>query len=125
MQRLTISLVCAFAFILSAAADVPSRTPEPLVVDVQGDGYRFTSPENGVMFDLDGTGTPQRVASTDAGSDDAFLALDHNHNGRIDGGRELFGGPVDLPASANSSRMKASSRPRISSGRRIVSLTAS
>jgi hypothetical protein len=97
MQRLTVSLACLFAFLLSAAAQVPSRNPESLVVDVLGNGYRFTSPENGVMFDLDGTGTPQRVAWTEAGSDDAFLAIDHNHNGRIDGGRELLGGGTSGP----------------------------
>src|SRR5262249_34587194 len=66
-------------------------------VDVQGNGYRFTSPEDGVMFDLYGTGTPQRVAWTEAGSDDAFLAIDNNHNGRIDGGRELFAGASGPP----------------------------
>ncbi len=47
-----------------------------------------------MSFDLDLDGTPDQVALPAAGS--AFLALDRNHNGRIDDGSELFG-----PASGN------------------------
>ncbi len=63
----------------------------PLIVDTARDGYRLTSVENGVRFDLDADGVPEQVAWTRRDSDDAFLALDRNGNGRIDDGSELFG----------------------------------
>jgi hypothetical protein len=63
----------------------------PLIVDTARDGYRLTSVENGVRFDLNADGIPERVAWTRRDSDDAFLAMDRNGNGRIDDGTELFG----------------------------------
>ncbi len=63
----------------------------PLIIDSARDGYRLTSVENGVRFDLNADGIPEQVAWTRPDSDDAFLALDRNGNGRIDDGSELFG----------------------------------
>src|SRR5262249_41035911 len=63
----------------------------PIIVDTAHDGYHLTSADDGVLFDLNGDGIPERVAWTRPDSDDAFLALDRNHNGRIDDGSELFG----------------------------------
>ena len=63
----------------------------PLIVDTARDGYKLTSVENGVRFDLNADGVPEQVAWTRRESDDAFLALDRNGNGRIDDGSELFG----------------------------------
>lgn len=63
----------------------------PLIVDVDHNGYRLTSAADGVAFDLDADGSPEAIAWTDPDSDDAFLAMDRNGNGRIDDGRELFG----------------------------------
>jgi hypothetical protein len=63
----------------------------PLIVDTARDGYKLTSVENGVRFDLNADGVAEQVAWTRPDSDDAFLALDRNGNGRIDDGSELFG----------------------------------
>jgi hypothetical protein len=63
----------------------------PLIVDMNHDGYRLTSLDEGVWFDLDADGTPERVAWTVPDGDEAFLAMDRNGNGYIDSGAELFG----------------------------------
>jgi hypothetical protein len=76
----------------------------PIIVDTARDGYRLTSVEDGVAFDLDGDGTLEQMAWTRADSDDAFLALDRNRNGRIDDGTELFGNYTSAYANARQPR---------------------
>ena len=76
------------------ACDVAAPTTgsaSPIIVDVGRDGYRLTSLEDGVFFDLDADGAAELVSWTRADSDDAFLAFDRNGNGVIDDGGELFG----------------------------------
>ncbi len=71
----------------------------PIIVDTIGKGFHLTSAWDGVMFDIHATGHPIQIAWTAADSGNAFLALDRNHNGRIDNGKELFGNITEQPKS--------------------------
>jgi hypothetical protein len=63
----------------------------PIIVDVGGHGFKLTDAKGGVMFDIAGTNHPVQVSWTAPGSKNAFLAIDWNHNGKVDSGKELFG----------------------------------
>ncbi len=69
----------------------------PIVINLDRLGFRFTSPDEGVNFDLLTTGNPVRTGWTQAQSGDAFLVLDRNMNGLIDSGVELFGNFTPQP----------------------------
>jgi hypothetical protein len=71
----------------------------PIVIDTIGEGFRLTSARDGVVFDIAGTGYPVQIAWTDATSRNAFLALDRDHNGKIDSGKDLFGNFTRQPKS--------------------------
>lgn len=62
----------------------------PIVLDLARDGFRFTSLDGGVEYDLDADGDAETLAWV-GDPLDAFLFLDLNGNGRADDGRELFG----------------------------------
>lgn len=79
--------------------DCQCEFASPILVDTTGLGFRLTSVEAGVIFDIVGKGIPARIAWTAAGSGNAFLALDRNHNGVIDNGKELFGNVTEQPNS--------------------------
>ncbi|MGA8489091.1 MAG: hypothetical protein WB711_01630 [Terriglobales bacterium] len=80
-------------------SDCQCEYASPIIVDTTGKGFRLTSAEDGVVFDIAGDGHPVRIAWTAPDSRNAFLALDRNHNGRIDSGKELFGNFTAQPKS--------------------------
>lgn len=62
---------------------------DPIVFDLDGDGFEISHHNEGARFDIRGTGRAASTAFVKGG--DAFLAIDRNGNGVIDNGRELFG----------------------------------
>lgn len=66
----------------------PQQT-DPLALDLAGNGFSTRGLGDSISFDLNGDGQKERISAPSG--DDALLALDRNHNGRIDDGRELFG----------------------------------
>lgn len=72
----------------------------PLVLDLNGDGFRFTSPQKGVLFDLNDEGEQVLTAWTVSGADDVFVVRDIDRNGTIDTGAELFGSATRLKSGA-------------------------
>lgn len=80
--------------------DCRCQTAEsPIIIDLNGKGIRLTDALHGVLFDLENTGRPIRVAWTVPGASNAFLVLDRNHDGRITSGAELFGNFTPQPFS--------------------------
>ena len=74
--------------IVAQAAGIQGRV-DPLALDLDGDGIETTDVKNGTYFDLDNSGFAEKSAWIK--SDDGILVLDRNGNGKIDGGKELFG----------------------------------
>ena len=60
---------------------------DPLVINFDGNSTELTSRR--FSFDMDSDGKADRIPFV--GSNSGFLAIDRNHDGRINNGRELFG----------------------------------
>ncbi len=68
---------------------------DPLVIDLDGDGFEMLSVEDGVHFDEDNKGLAEKTEW--AGAKEGLLALDINGDGKINDGSELFGTSTHLP----------------------------
>jgi hypothetical protein len=79
-----------------SGSDPDDGKESPIVIDVDGGGYRFTSKADGVLFDIRNDGTPARMAWTRPNTEQAFLAVDRDGSGAIDNGAELFGNHTPL-----------------------------
>ena len=66
----------------------------PIILDLDGDGVKTKSIENGVYFDHDNNRFAEKTGWVDA--NDALLVWDRDGNGQIDGGNELFGNNYQL-----------------------------
>lgn len=67
--------------------EAASAVYDPLILDLDGDGYNILSKEAEAYFDLDGNGFREKLNWT---TKDGLLVLDLNGNGIIDNGSELF-----------------------------------
>ena len=65
-----------------------AATYDPLILDLDGDGFNVELKENGTNFDLDTNSFAEKINWT---SKDGFLCLDLNGNGEVDNGGEVFG----------------------------------
>ncbi|HVF89427.1 MAG TPA: M57 family metalloprotease [Blastocatellia bacterium] len=76
------------------------RCYSPIIIDTAGNGVDLTDSNAGVNFNLDLTGSAERIAWTIPAPDDAWLSLDRNRNGVIEDGSELFGNFTPQPSSS-------------------------
>lgn len=60
---------------------------DPIILDLDHNGFAFTSVDDGVKFDIDADGHKDQVAWTKT---DGILAFDVDGNGKIDNGSEIF-----------------------------------
>ena len=60
---------------------------DPIILDLDHNGFALTSLDNGVSFDINADGHQDKVAWTSA---DGILAYDVDGNGKIDNGSEIF-----------------------------------
>jgi hypothetical protein len=61
---------------------------DPLILDLDGDGFDITTKKDGTYFDLNSDGFAEKINWT---REDGILAIDKNGNGTIDNGAEVFG----------------------------------
>ncbi|MEW6141450.1 MAG: hypothetical protein AB1733_24775, partial [Thermodesulfobacteriota bacterium] len=76
----------------AASGAIPRR--DPLILDLDGDGFETTTIADGTFFDHDGDGFAEQTGWVDG--DDGLLVLDRNGDGIINDGKELFGNGTPL-----------------------------
>lgn len=81
-------------------------TDSPIVIDLSGKGFQLTDAKNGVSFDISGTGSPVQMGWTQAGVQNAFLALP-GPDGLVHSGKELFGNYTPQPPSDDPNGFRA------------------
>ena len=83
----------------SAGGCCQPDVPSPILIDVDGSGFRLTNAEGGVWFDFYGTGQPIKLSWTRRGSTNAWLVFDRNFNDTVDSALEMFGNYTSQPFS--------------------------
>jgi RTX calcium-binding nonapeptide repeat (4 copies) len=71
----------------SSSGSSSSSSSDPIILDLDANGIHLSSPTEGVLADVSGTGWLQPVGWVADG--DAFLAFDANYNAQIDGVSEI------------------------------------
>lgn len=83
-----IASVQELALITASHIVVYNSATDPIILDLDGNGFSFSSVADGAAFDLDADGHIDQVAWNTSG--DGMLTLDLNGNGIVDDGSELF-----------------------------------
>lgn len=98
-QEVSIQIQMEFSFSFEGRIEIQGQQvqeSDPIMLDLDGDGFELTNYADGAKFDITGSGQVVKTAFVKGG--DAFLALDRNRDGIINNGKELFG---DQYGSAN------------------------
>jgi hypothetical protein len=75
----------------------PCCGDSPILIDLDGGGFKLTGTNDPVSFDLNANGHPETIGWTERSAETVFLVLDLNSDGRVNDGRELFGSHTPMP----------------------------
>ena len=101
----SLALTPIFNFFSTAEDQMPAFDPDPMILDLDGDGIETTTLENGVYFDHDNNGFAETSAWV--GNDDGLLAVDTNGDGVINNGTELIKNFADLAGFDTNTKLAA------------------
>ncbi|WP_237057439.1 hypothetical protein [Microbulbifer sediminum] len=87
------NLICAFVL---ACPGAWACYTDPLIIDLGRDRLKLADKGVGVAYDFMGWDLPAPVQWVKAEGNEAFLVRDHNQNGIVDNGQELFGDNIRL-----------------------------